>query len=225
MKYVHVQNTLNKKVLIRNIICLAQTYKKHADEMHSTLPPHPVLFFKPSSSVIYSGDSILIPSISSCLHHEIELGVVIGKKASQISPIHALDYVLGYFVGLDITARDIQSEAKKKGHPWAVAKGFDTFAPLSTVVSCDMVKDPNDLILELMVNDSIRQKETTRQLHWSVEEIISFISEMMTLDRGDIILTGTPNGVGEIKKDDVLNAKLFQRDTILCSLTVDVKKI
>jgi 2-keto-4-pentenoate hydratase/2-oxohepta-3-ene-1,7-dioic acid hydratase in catechol pathway len=223
MEYVHIQGSKDS-LMIRNIICLAQTYKKHADEMNSRLSPQPVLFLKPTSSVIFSGDSILLPSRSSCVHHEIELGVVIGKKARNIHPDKVLDHVFGYCVGLDITARDLQSEVKKRGHPWGIPKGFDTFAPLSDVVIRESVDDPNDLLLELSVNGSIRQQESTKRLHWSIEEIISFISKIMTLDTGDIILTGTPDGVGEIKKGDVLDALLYQNNRILCSVTVGVKE-
>jgi 2-keto-4-pentenoate hydratase/2-oxohepta-3-ene-1,7-dioic acid hydratase in catechol pathway len=130
-----------------------------------------------------------------------------------------MDYVLGYLIALDITARDLQSEAKKNGWPWAIAKGFDTFAPLSDVVLKERVPNPKNLDLELKIKGTIKQKANTNQMIYSVERIISFISEIMTLERGDLILTGTPEGVGEIKESDVLEARLGS----LCSLTVDVQ--
>jgi 2-keto-4-pentenoate hydratase/2-oxohepta-3-ene-1,7-dioic acid hydratase in catechol pathway len=224
MRYVPIQGQKQSRIHIGSIICLAQTYEKHADEMHSTLPPEPVLFLKPASAVIYSGDSILIPPRSSCIHHEIELGVVIGQRAHHVSKNDALDVVLGYLVCLDITARDIQSRAKKSGLPWSIAKGFDTFAPISEMRKKEDIENPNDLLLELSCNGNVRQRESTDQLHWSVQEIISFISTIMTLDQGDIIFTGTPEGVGEIQKGDVLEARLYQNEEILCSLKIDVKK-
>jgi len=209
----------SKQVRIGKIICLARTYREHAKEMNTTVTEDPLLFLKPDTSVIFNHGTILIPSKSHCLHHEVELGVVIEKNGKHISQETAMDYVLGYLVALDITARDLQSEAKKNGWPWAIAKGFDTFAPLSDVVLKERVPNPKNLDLELKIKGAIKQKENTNQMIYSVERIISFISEIMTLERGDLILTGTPEGVGEIKEGDVLEARLDS----LCSLTVDVK--
>jgi 2-keto-4-pentenoate hydratase/2-oxohepta-3-ene-1,7-dioic acid hydratase in catechol pathway len=187
--------------------------------MSTTVTENPLLFLKPDTSVIFNRGTILIPSKSHCLHHEVELGVVIEKNGKHISQETAMNYVLGYLVALDITARDLQSEAKKNGWPWAIAKGFDTFAPLSDAVLKERVPNPNNLDLELKIKGTIKQKANTNQMIYSVERIISFISEIMTLEHGDLILTGTPEGVGEIKEGDVLEARLGS----LCSLTVDVK--
>ena len=207
------------KVPIGKLVCLAKTYKKHAEEMSSDVSKAPLLFLKPASAVIFNGDSIVVPKMSKCLHHEVELGVVIGKKCKNISKDEALDYVLGYCLSLDITARDIQSEAKKKGWPWDIAKGFDTFAPISDVVLKGDVSDPNDLDLELKVNGVVRQRSNTKNMVFSVEQIIEFISGVMTLERGDLIMTGTPEGVGEISKNDIIEAELGN----ICYLKVDVK--
>ena len=136
-------------VRIGKIVCLARTYKKHAEEMKTSITKDPLLFLKPSSAVIFDGDSIVIPSRSKCVHHEVELGVVIGKNCKNINKDDALDYVLGYLIGLDITARDIQSEAKQKGWPWSISKGFDTFAPISEIVLKNEVIDPNNLNFSL----------------------------------------------------------------------------
>jgi 2-keto-4-pentenoate hydratase/2-oxohepta-3-ene-1,7-dioic acid hydratase in catechol pathway len=213
------KDKIRKKVTIGKLVCLARTYRKHAEEMHTTINEEPLLFLKPASSVIFNGQSIIIPEMAKCLHHEAELGVVIGKKCKNVSQKEALDYVLGYCVALDITARDIQDEAKKRGWPWTIAKGFDTFAPISDVVLKDKVLNPNNLDLSLKVNGEIRQKSNTKYMIYSVERIIEFISEIMTLEEGDLILTGTPEGVGEIKKHDILEAKLGD----YCYLKVSVK--
>lgn len=188
--------------------------------MNTNITKSPLLFLKPASSVIFNGESIVIPKMSNCLHHEVELGVVIGKKCKNISQKKALDYVLGYLLALDITARDIQSEAKKNGWPWSVAKGFDTFAPISEVVLKENVSNPNNLDLSLNINGEVRQSSNTRNIIYSVERIIKFISEVMTLERGDLILTGTPEGVGEIVKGDIIEAKLGD----ICSLKVNVER-
>jgi acylpyruvate hydrolase len=219
MTYYRFQN-YGKRVRVGKIICLARTYKEHAREMNTTVTENPLLFLKPASSVIFNHQTIVIPRISKCLHHEIELGIIIKKKGKHINEKKALQHVLGYLVALDITARDIQSIAKKNGWPWGIAKGFDTFTPISDVVLKERVPDPQNLDLELKIKGTIKQKANTNEMIYSIERIISFISEIMTLETGDLILTGTPEGVGEIKEGDVLEARLGS----LCSLTVDVKR-
>lgn len=209
---------LKLRLPIGKLICLARTYKKHAEEMKTTPPPNPLLFLKPASAVIFSGDTIQYPSQTHCVHHEVEFGVVIGKRACCISRKEALDVVIGYLVGLDITARDIQATAKKQGWPWSIAKGFDTFAPISNVVSCKKVANPNDISFRLWVNSKLRQQGNTSELIWDIETLISYISSIMTLEPGDLILTGTPEGVSEIQSGDRITAEL----TGLVYLTVNV---
>ena len=208
MKYYKFKENTDKKMAIGKIICLARTYKKHAKEMDAYVTKKPLLFLKPASSVIFNHEEIVIPNISKSVHHEVELGIVIGKKAKNIDKKDAMKHVYGYLLGLDITARDIQSEAKKNGWPWGIAKGFDTFAPISKIVLKERVKDPQNLDIWLKVNDEIRQKSNTKNMVLSIEEIIEFISDIMTLEPGDLILTGTPEGVSEIKKKDVIKAGL-----------------
>ena len=219
MSHYIFKNDDRRKMPIGKLVCLARTYRKHAEEMNSEVTKNPLLFLKPASSVIFNGESIIIPKMSNCLHHEVELGVVIGKKCKSVSQKDALDYVLGYLLALDITARDIQSEAKKSGWPWSIAKGFDTFAPISKVVLKEDVPFPNKLDLSLKVNGKIRQSSNTNNMIFSIEKIIEFISEIMTLEPGDLILTGTPEGVEEILPGDILEAKLGD----ICSLKVDVR--
>jgi 2-keto-4-pentenoate hydratase/2-oxohepta-3-ene-1,7-dioic acid hydratase in catechol pathway len=209
-----------KKIRIGKIICLARTYQEHAREMNTTVTEDPLLFLKPASSVIFNSGTIISPRRSQCLHHEVELGVIVGKNGKDIPEQKALHHVLGYLVALDITARDIQSVAKKNGWPWGIAKGFDTFAPLSDAVLKERVPNPQNLELELKINGVLKQSANTNQMIYSLERIISFISEIMSLERGDLILTGTPKGVGEIKEGDVLEARLGS----LCELTVDVQR-
>ena len=208
-----------KNVPIGKLVCLARTYKRHAEEMHTNVTKDPLLFLKPASSVIFNGESIIIPSMSQCLHHEVELGIVIGKKCKNVSQQEALDYVLGYLIALDITARDIQTEAKKNGWPWSIAKGFDTFAPIGEIILKENLPDPNNVDIFLKVNGEIRQKSNTSHMVYSIERIIEFISHIMTLEPGDLIMTGTPEGVGEITKGDILEAGLSDS----CLLKVDVK--
>ena len=212
------RDRVERNVTIGKLICLSRTYKKHAEEMNSSVTEDPLFFLKPASAVIFNGESIIKPEMSKCLHHEVELGVVIGERCKNASQKDALDYVLGYLVALDVTARDIQSEAKKKGWPWDIAKGFDTFAPISDVVLKEEVPDPNNLDISLKVNGELRQSSNTNNMIYSVERIIEFISEIMTLDAGDLIMTGTPEGVGEIVPGDIIEAELGE----ICSLNVNV---
>lgn len=212
------KNGIKRDIKIGKLICLAKTYKKHAEEMDSVVADYPILFLKPASAVIFNNESIVIPEMSKCLHHEVELGVVIKERCKNVPKKHALKFVLGYLLALDITARDIQSDAKKKGWPWSIAKGFDTFAPISDVVLKEEVSNPNKLDLSLKVNGDVRQRSNTKNMIFSVELIIEFISKIMTLEPGDLIMTGTPEGVGEITKGDLLEAELGN----ICSLRVNV---
>jgi len=217
-KYIFKDDN-RKNVPIGKLVCLARTYKRHAKEMHTNVTKDPLLFLKPASSVIFNGESIIIPAMSKCLHHEVELGIVIGKKCKNVPQRESLDYVLGYLIALDITARDIQTEAKKNGWPWSIAKGFDTFAPISEVVLKEDLPNPNNINISLKINGEIRQSSNTNHMVYSVERIIEFISHIMTLEPGDLIMTGTPEGVGEITKGDTLEAGLSD----ICLLKVDVK--
>jgi 2-keto-4-pentenoate hydratase/2-oxohepta-3-ene-1,7-dioic acid hydratase in catechol pathway len=218
MVFYRFHDPYQNDLSVGKIICLVRSYRKHAEEMGAEQTSLPQLFLKPASAVIFSGDHIVTPPQVQSLHHEVEVGVVIGKKGKNISKTHALDHVLGYVIGLDITARDIQSDAKKHGWPWGIAKGFDTFAPISDVLLKERLPQPNDIEFSLTINGEIRQKGNTKQLLWSIEHIISYISEIMTLEAGDLILTGTPEGIGELKKGDVLDAFLSD----ICSITVTV---
>ena len=213
------KNGIKKELSVGKLVCLARTYRKHAEEMNTYVTEEPLLFLKPASAVIFDGESIIIPKMSNCLHHEVELGVVIGKKCKNVPQKNAMNYVLGYLLALDITARNIQSVAKKNGWPWSIAKGFDTFAPISSIVLKEEVQDPSNLDISLKVNGEIRQSSNTSYMIYSIERIIEFISGVMTLEPGDLILTGTPKGVGEIVSGDVLEAKLGD----ICSLEVDVR--
>jgi 2-keto-4-pentenoate hydratase/2-oxohepta-3-ene-1,7-dioic acid hydratase in catechol pathway len=214
------KNPYKEEIKIGKIVCLAQTYKKHAKEMNSHVTKNPIIFLKPTSSVIFNNDSIIIPPESNCIHHEVELGVVIDKRCKKINYKNANDYILGYCLALDITARDIQKEAKKKGWPWTIAKGFDTFAPLSDVILKNEIDDPNCIDILLKLNGELKQKSNTKNMIHSIEKIIEYISNIMTLEKGDLILTGTPEGVGEIIDGDVIEAKLNKK----LSLKIKVEK-
>jgi 2-keto-4-pentenoate hydratase/2-oxohepta-3-ene-1,7-dioic acid hydratase in catechol pathway len=186
------------------IVCVGQNYREHIREMRSDEPAEPVLFLKPPSSLISDGDAILVPQDIGMVHHEVELALIIGKGGKDIPEKEALSHIPHAAVFNDVTARDVQTAARKAGLPWALAKGMDTFAPLSEPVILDQVPDVHSLDLEARVNNELRQKGNTAQMIFSPERLISYISRFMTLEPGDVIATGTPSGVGPLKPGDVV---------------------
>ena len=188
------------------IICLAQNYPKHASEMKSTLPALPYFFLKPGTALINSDEPIVLPNLSEEVHHEIELAVIVGREGKNIPEEDAMSHILGYAAFIDLTARDIQSEGKKTSRPFGISKSFDTFAPISTVTLAGNIKDPMDLTLHLEVNGEVRQHSSTGLMLYGVKYLITFLSRVMTLERGDIIATGTPHGVSEIREGDSVYA-------------------
>ncbi len=188
------------------IICLLRSYAAHAREMNNKVPEKPRFFLKPPSSLLESGGMVIIPTGSTTVHHEVELVVVIGKKGKEIRYEDAKDHILGFMVGLDITARDIQLEAKKEGLPWTEAKGYDTFAPVGNEIMDAHYHDWRSRSIWLDVNGKRRQESNTDLLLWPVERIISDLSHIMTLEEGDMIMTGTPSGVGPLVPGDIVKA-------------------
>ncbi|MBP1911517.1 fumarylacetoacetate hydrolase family protein [Thermococcus stetteri] len=188
------------------IIALAKNYAEHAKEMESDVPEKPVFFLKPPSALIGPGDPIILPRMSRRVDHEVELAVIIGKRAKRVPAEKAMDHVMGYTIMLDITARDLQAEARKKGLPWTIAKGFDTFAPVGPRIVDRRELKIDDLEIGLKVNGELRQLGRTSQMVFKVPELIEYISSVMTLEPGDIIATGTPAGVGPLRHGDHVEA-------------------
>lgn len=203
---------------IGKIICIGRNYAEHIQELGNETPEAPVIFMKPSTSVIKEGELVVIPSYSNDCHHEAELAILIGRQGKKISEAEALSYVAGYGVAIDLTLRDVQAELKKKGLPWEIAKAFDTSCPLSDFTSVENVSDPQNLQITLTVNGALRQDGSTSMMIHPVAKIISHMSGIFTLEEGDVILTGTPAGVGQIKSGDTVTAAV----TGVASLTVTV---
>jgi acylpyruvate hydrolase len=197
------------------IVCVGQNYQEHIREMSSNEPSEPVLFLKPSSALIGPGEAIRIPAGIGTVHHEVELALIVGRPGRNIPAEDALGHVRSVAVFNDVTARDVQSAARKAGLPWALAKGMDTFAPLGEPMPIGRVGDLRDLELELRVNGELRQKGNTAQMLFTPQELISYISRYMTLERGDIIATGTPSGVGPLEPGDVVEAVIFSVGKLL----------
>ena len=200
---------------IGTIYCIGRNYVAHARELNNEVPDEPVVFLKPSGSVITDGGTIELPSQSKNVHHEVELTLVLKEGGKSIPEEKALSYIAGYGVGIDVTARDIQQQAKERSHPWAVAKGFNTFAPLSTFIPAGEIPDPQNIELHMSVNGETRQSDNTRLMIFPVASLISYLSQIFTLKAGDIIFTGTPKGVSPIASGDQIVAVLGDHKTSL----------
>ncbi len=198
----------SQQFTIGKIVCLARNYAEHARELGNETPAAPVLFMKPASSVIGDGETVRIPAYSQECHYEVELAVLIGKQASNVSVESALECVAGYGVGIDMTLRDVQNQLKAKGLPWEIAKGFDTACPLSDFVPAAAVADPHSLNLKLAVNGEARQDGWSSDMINRIPQIIAHISGIFTLEPGDVILTGTPAGVGQVRAGDVMTVEI-----------------
>ncbi len=205
---------------VNSIFCIGRNYIEHAKELDNPVPKSPVVFAKPASSLIFDNDSIIIPEQTKDVHHEVEMVVAIGKTGKQISKDSAFEYVAGYAIGIDVTARDIQSRLKEKSHPWDIAKGIDTFAPLGNFVPADQVSNSIPFHLSLTRNGQAVQSGTTSDMIFNTEHLIHHLSNYFTLNPGDLIFTGTPKGVGPITGGDTLHAQLNQD---LSTLTVSVR--
>lgn len=184
------------------IICVGLNYKDHAKELNLPLPTHPIIFLKPPSSLIFNNESIVYPSQTKELHYEGELAIVIKDRTKNILPEEAAAHILGYTCGNDITARDLQ----RLDGQWTRAKGFDTFCALGPEVVSGI--DPDDLDLKLFLNGELKQNSNTTNMIFNVDYIVSFVSQVMTLEAEDVILTGTPPGVGPMNVGDIVEVEI-----------------
>lgn len=217
MKHAKIKNSF-QKFSIGKIVCAGRNYAEHAKELGNAIPEKPVIFLKPSSSVIYSGEEIVYPAFSNNMHHEVELVLLIGKKIKDADEQTSEEAIACYGVGLDMTLRDIQDELKKKGHPWTIAKCFDTSAVLSDFI----LKNDYELTLNeeisLTVNDECRQREKLNMMLFPPVKLVQYISSLITLEEGDLIFTGTPKGVGKVNRGDKLYAKIDNIAELSCTV-------
>lgn len=211
----------NESVTVNTVFCLGNNYTEHIREMGNEMPSEPVIFLKPTTALTAGTNPIVLPSFSNNVHHEVELVVMIDAVPKNISADEAQKYILAYGVGLDLTARDVQARAREKGLPWAVAKGFDGSAPVSHFIKAENAVISPATSLRLRINGEVRQHDSIGKMIMPVPSIIAYLSGIFTLRRGDVIFTGTPQGVGPLKHGDEVEAELMD----IVSFGTQVKKL
>ena len=187
------------------IICIGRNYAEHAKEMKSEVPSEPVFFMKPETALC-KGNDFYYPNFTKDLHHEVEIVLKICKNGKHIIEEYAAGYYNEIGVGIDFTARDLQMQCKEKGLPWEKAKAFDNSAPVSEFISKDKFTSLNNINFDLKINGAERQRGNTKDLIFSFEKVIAYVSKFVTLKTGDLIFTGTPEGVSAVHTGDVLEA-------------------
>ena len=183
----------------------------HIKELNSARPKKPFFFLKPPSSILPPGGGPVLRPRGVNLHYEVELALIMGREVRDLDEKYdrsAMDAVDGYALSIDMTARNVQDEAKKKGLPWSIAKGFDSFLPISNYIPKSKIPDPHNVEIWLSVNGQIRQKDSTQLMMFQIPKQLADISQCMTLEKGDLVLTGTPKGVGSVSVGDVMRAGL-----------------
>ena len=211
----------------RKVIAIGKNYRAHIAEMKymfgDFVPTDPIVFTKPFTSAVLPGEPIKLRHDRE-IHHEIELGVMISKRANCVSQEAWRDHIGGYFLLLDLTDRDLQADFKEKGLPWDLAKGQDYYMPVGDFIAPDTVADPHDLELELRINGDTKQKGSTGLMIHRIPNLIEYVSSFMTLNEGDLILTGTPEGVGPIAEGDKLEGFLRQDNKDISTFVFNVER-
>lgn len=209
---------------VHRIYCVGRNYAEHAKEMGFTGREAPFFFMKPADAVLCADEgaalSMPYPSLTSNLHHEIELVVAIGKGGKHIPAAQAMEHIWGYAVGLDMTRRDLQNDMKKQGRPWCIGKAFEASAPISAITPAAQAGDVQNAEIWLQVNGQDRQRSNVSQLIWNIAETIEHLSNAWELQPGDLIMTGTPEGVGAVQTGDVLEGGISGLGTLRVNITV-----
>jgi 2-keto-4-pentenoate hydratase/2-oxohepta-3-ene-1,7-dioic acid hydratase in catechol pathway len=203
-------------VLPGKIICVGRNYAEHAKEQNAEIPTTPLLFLKPPSSVIGPDQTIFLPPQSEQVDHEAELAVVIGKRGRWIQPSEAFNHIFGYTVANDVTARDLQ----RKDGQWTRSKGFDTFCPLGPWIDTEM--NPVDTMITCRVNGVLRQMASTRDMIFHIDQLIAYVSSIMTLETGDVILTGTPAGISQLHPNDIVEVTIDGIGTLRNVVAIEI---
>jgi len=191
------------------VVCIGRNYADHVAELNNQRPKQPFFFLKPPSSILLPGEGNVVRPKGVNLHYEVELALIMGKQVKNLEESDEqgdMDAIESYALSIDMTARNAQEEAKKKGLPWSIAKGFDTFLPVSQVIPKSAIPDPHNIEIYLQVNGKYHQQDSTELMLFRIPRMLSDISKVMTLEKGDIVITGTPKGVGSVVPGDVMTA-------------------
>ncbi|MHC5355017.1 fumarylacetoacetate hydrolase family protein [Myroides sp. LJL115] len=200
------------------IICIGRNYVEHIEELNNERPSEPVIFIKPDTALLGKEIPFVIPFFSTDIHYELEVVVKVCKVGKFIEPKFAHKYYDQVSVGIDFTARDLQSKLKEKGLPWEKAKGFDGSAVVGNFINKEELKDLNDMHFSMSKNGHVVQSASTKQMIWSIDELISEVSKYFTLKTGDLIFTGTPVGVGKVERGDELRGSLEGQELFRISI-------
>jgi acylpyruvate hydrolase len=200
------------------IIGIGRNYSEHAKELNNEMPAAPIIFLKPDTALLKNNEAFYFPSFTKDIHHEIELVVKISKEGKNIQEKFAHKYYEELGIGLDFTARDLQQQAKEEGLPWTLAKGFNGSAPVSEFVPKTNFPDLKNISFSLTINGEVRQSGNTADMVFSIDYLIAYISQYITLKKGDLIYTGTPKGVGSIAIGDKLEGFLENKNMLTCEI-------
>lgn len=209
--YKHTFTNAPCELPVGKVVCVGRNYAEHARELNNPVPDAPILFLKPATAIQSLDQPIAWPAEFGSCHHELEVSILIGKRASRIHAAEAESYIAGVGLGLDLTLRDLQNQLKAKGHPWELAKAFDGSCPLGPFVAPAQFSDLSHIALELKINGETRQKGNTSDMLTPIAGLLAYISRYFTLEPGDVVMTGTPAGVGPLKSGDGLTLLLADR--------------
>lgn len=198
----------SEPIEVGKIVCIGRNYVDHIEELNNERPSAPMFFIKPTTALAPIEEPIHIPSYSRKARHELELALILKKRLLRCEEKEVLPATDGYAVAIDVTLQDVQDRCKEKGHPWEIAKGFDGSCPISLFVPAADVSDPQDLLIRMSVNGKVRHSDSTKLMIWQIPAIVAAASQYFTLEPGDIVLTGTPAGVGPLEPGDNLEMKI-----------------
>jgi acylpyruvate hydrolase len=198
----------NDPIPVGKIVCIGRNYFDHIEELKNERPSAPMFFIKPATALVGIEKPILIPSYSQKARHELELALILNRNLYRCKEEEVFPAVGGYAVALDVTLQDVQDRCKEKGHPWEIAKGFDGSCPISEFVPSSDVPDPQNLMITMRVNGKLRHNDSTKLMIWPIPAIVASASQYFTLEAGDVVLTGTPAGVGPLESGDHLEMEI-----------------
>ncbi len=193
---------------VGKIVCMGRNYVAHIEELNNEPPGAPMFFIKPATALAPLEAPIRIPPYSKKARHELELALLLGGKLFEAKEDQVYPAIAGYALAIDVTLQDVQDRCKEKGHPWEIAKGFDGSCPISAFVPASQVSDPQDLMITMRVNGELRHNDSTKLMIYKIPQIVAAASQYFTLEPGDIVLTGTPAGVGPLEPGDKLEMEI-----------------